>query len=193
MAVEAVSHRGRGRIPCMRRVAIALAIAARPPGGGRGLESHHCPAWNFRREPISRDAPDRRRRPADQHRTPGGRSRRPPGRSGRDGPAAAGPAAAARSRLDPARARGAGPSRGRRGGAGSGHRAVATVSPVRAIQTFLGLGASASQGSSPTASVVKTLTGSASGGGLGPVLPLLLIASLLAAAVLALRRGRRTS
>jgi hypothetical protein len=53
--------------------------------------------------------------------------------------------------------------------------------------------ASTSEGSSPAASVFKTLTGSAGGGGLGPLLPLLLIASLLAAAVVALLRGRRTS
>jgi hypothetical protein len=41
--------------------------------------------------------------------------------------------------------------------------------------------------------VVKALTGSASGGGLGPLLPILLIGSLLAAAVLAMVRRRRTS
>jgi hypothetical protein len=37
------------------------------------------------------------------------------------------------------------------------------------------------------------LTGSNSGNGLGPVLPMLLIVSLLGAAVLALLRRRRTS
>jgi hypothetical protein len=53
--------------------------------------------------------------------------------------------------------------------------------------------ASASQGSSPAASVFKALSGSTSGGGLGPVLPIVLIGSALAAAVLALMRRRRAS
>jgi hypothetical protein len=48
-------------------------------------------------------------------------------------------------------------------------------------------------GSSPAASVLKSLTGSSSGSGLGPLLPSLLIASLLGAAVLALLRRRRAS
>lgn len=48
-------------------------------------------------------------------------------------------------------------------------------------------------GSSPAASVLKSLTGSTSGGGLGPLLPSLLVASVLGAAVLALLRRRRTS
>jgi hypothetical protein len=48
-------------------------------------------------------------------------------------------------------------------------------------------------GSSPATSVLKSLTGSTSGGGLGPLLPSLLIASVLGAAVLALLRRRRTS
>jgi hypothetical protein len=41
--------------------------------------------------------------------------------------------------------------------------------------------------------VFKALSGSTSGGGLGPLLPIVLIGSLLAAAVLALMRRRRTS
>jgi hypothetical protein len=48
-------------------------------------------------------------------------------------------------------------------------------------------------GSSPATSVLKSLTGSTSGGGLGPLLPSLLVASVLGAAVLALLRRRRTS
>jgi hypothetical protein len=48
-------------------------------------------------------------------------------------------------------------------------------------------------GSSPANSVLKTLTGSNSGSGLGPVLPSLLIVSLLGAAVMAVVRRRRTS
>jgi hypothetical protein len=53
--------------------------------------------------------------------------------------------------------------------------------------------ASTSAGSSPATSVFKTLTGSAGGEGLGPLLPLLLIVSLLGAVVVALLRRRRTS
>lgn len=52
--------------------------------------------------------------------------------------------------------------------------------------------ASPSDGSSPAASVFKALTGSTSGGGLGPLLPIALIGSLLAGGVLALVRRRRT-
>jgi len=48
-------------------------------------------------------------------------------------------------------------------------------------------------GASPAASVLKSLTGSSSGSGLGPLLPSLLIVSLLGAAVLALLRRRRAS
>lgn len=53
--------------------------------------------------------------------------------------------------------------------------------------------ASTGGGSSPASSVLKSLTGSTSAGGLGPLLPSLLIASVLGAAVLALLRRRRTS
>lgn len=53
--------------------------------------------------------------------------------------------------------------------------------------------ASTGAGSSPATSVIKSLTGSTSGGGLGPLLPSLLIASALGAGVLALLRRRRTS
>jgi len=48
-------------------------------------------------------------------------------------------------------------------------------------------------GSSPSTSVLKALSGSTSGGGLGPLLPIALIGSVLAAAVLTLMRRRGTS
>ncbi len=48
-------------------------------------------------------------------------------------------------------------------------------------------------GSSPVGSIVKALTGSSNGGGLGPLLPIILIASLLGAAALALLRRRRAT
>jgi hypothetical protein len=53
--------------------------------------------------------------------------------------------------------------------------------------------ASAYDGSSPQTSVLKTLTGATSGAGLGPLLPIVLIGTVLAAAVLALVRRRGTS
>ena len=53
-------------------------------------------------------------------------------------------------------------------------------------------GANTDPGSSPVSSVVKALTGSSSSGGLGPLLPIILIVSLLGAAALALLRRRAT-
>jgi hypothetical protein len=53
--------------------------------------------------------------------------------------------------------------------------------------------ASTDDGSSPTASVFKALTGSTGGGGAGPLLPIVLIGSVLAAAGLGLTRRRRPS
>jgi hypothetical protein len=47
-------------------------------------------------------------------------------------------------------------------------------------------------GRSPASSVFKALTGSSAGGGLGPILPAVLIASLVGAAGLALLRRRTT-
>ena len=51
--------------------------------------------------------------------------------------------------------------------------------------------ASTDAGASPTASVFKALTGSTGGGGVGPLLPIVLIGSVLAAAGLGLTRRRR--
>jgi len=51
--------------------------------------------------------------------------------------------------------------------------------------------ASTDDGSSPTASVFKAFTGSTGGGGVGPLLPIVLIGSVLAAAGLGLTRRRR--
>jgi hypothetical protein len=48
-------------------------------------------------------------------------------------------------------------------------------------------------GSSPASAVFKTLTGSAASGGLGPLLPIILVASLVALSALAIMRGRRTT
>lgn len=52
---------------------------------------------------------------------------------------------------------------------------------------------STDDGSSPTASVFKALTGSTGRGGVGPLLPIVLIGSALAAAGLGLTRRRRPS
>jgi hypothetical protein len=54
------------------------------------------------------------------------------------------------------------------------------------------LATSGGDGSSPSTSVLKALTGSTSSGGLGPLLPIALIGSVLAAAVLTLVRRRHT-
>ncbi len=48
-------------------------------------------------------------------------------------------------------------------------------------------------GSSPASAVFKTLTGSAASGGLGPLLPVILIASLVALSAVAILRRRRTT
>jgi hypothetical protein len=78
-------------------------------------------------------------------------------------------------------------------GAAAAALAQATA-PAPSRRDDLGARASTSGGgSSPAASVLKSLTGSTSSGGLGPLLPSLLVASVLGAAVLALLRRRRTS
>jgi len=53
--------------------------------------------------------------------------------------------------------------------------------------------ASQDPGSSPVTSVVKALTGSSSSGGLGPLLPIILIGSLLGVTALAVLRRRRAT
>ena len=81
-------------------------------------------------------------------------------------------------------------------GAAAASLAQATApprSPSPAHRNEAGASASNGEGSSPASSVLKSLTGATGGGGLGPLLPSLLIASVLGAAVLALLRRRRTS
>ena len=71
--------------------------------------------------------------------------------------------------------------------------ATAPTAPTRTRPTN-GTGVTQSSGSSPVTSLVKALTGSSSnGGGLGPLLPIILIASLLGAGALALMRRRRAT
>ncbi len=53
--------------------------------------------------------------------------------------------------------------------------------------------ASTSQGASPLSAVFKALTGSTSSGGLGLLLPIILVVSFLAASVLGIARRRRTT
>ena len=82
------------------------------------------------------------------------------------------------------------------GSTGSAAAALAQATapnPIRGTSRRVTSAIATSSGSSPATSVLKTLTGSSSGGGLGPLLPLVLIGSLLGAAVLALVRRRRTS
>jgi hypothetical protein len=82
----------------------------------------------------------------------------------------------------------------RHGPTGAAAAALAqATAPTSASRGDHGATSGASGGSSPASSVLKTLTGSNSGSGLGPVLPSLLIVSLFGAAVMALVRRRRTS
>jgi hypothetical protein len=78
---------------------------------------------------------------------------------------------------------------------GSTGAAVAALAQATApTRADHGASAAASDsGSSPAGSIIKTLTGSNTASGLGPVLPSLLIVSLLGAAVVALVRRRRAS
>jgi len=77
----------------------------------------------------------------------------------------------------------------------SGVRASAQGHGHRGTDASNGSNAAASQsdGSPPASSVFHALTGSTTSGGLGPILPIILIASLLAVSVLAILRRRRTT
>jgi hypothetical protein len=86
----------------------------------------------------------------------------------------------------------------KRGPAGAAAASLAQATAPRRSSsstpnTGIPASASTAAGSSPASSVFKSLTGSTGGGGLGPLLPSLLIASVLGAGVLALLRRRRTS
>lgn len=83
----------------------------------------------------------------------------------------------------------------KRGPAGAAAAALAQATAPTATR---GAGAGARSavsggGASPATSVLKSLTGSSSGSGLGPLLPSLLVLSLLGAALLAVLRRRRAS
>lgn len=119
-----------------------------------------------------------------------GGPRRPGGTGGTGGTGGAGSSTG--SAISPATAR----TLAHEGSTGSAAAALAQATapnPVRGTSQRVTSAIATSSGSSPATSVFKTLTGSSSGGGLGPLLPLLLIGSLLGAAVLALVRRRRTS
>jgi hypothetical protein len=68
-----------------------------------------------------------------------------------------------------------------------------TVGTAGAGQPGPGIPVAGRGGSSPASSVFKALTGSAAGAGLGPILPAVLIVSLVGVTGLALRRRRRTT
>jgi hypothetical protein len=75
-------------------------------------------------------------------------------------------------------------------------KATAPSGPRRARSTAAsGTGSSVPTGSagSPVSTVIKAVTGSASSGGPGPLLPVILVCSLLGATALALLRRRRMS
>ena len=173
--------------------------------------AHGHPTRKLRRQPVRRDDPDRRGQQADEHGTsrPGLARLRRLARlrwlrrlrrrwvqrwrlRRRQQPLA----------LDPACARRPWTARRRGGGARSGHG----VQPIAAGPPAAGCRqsgrskwfsrsppASSAHGSSPLTSVVKAVTGSTSSGGAGPVLPIILVGSLLGAGALALLRRQRTS
>ena len=78
-----------------------------------------------------------------------------------------------------------------------GHRArpvAGTTNQAAGRTASSGGSAATSGGSAPTSSVVKALTGSASGDtGLGVLLPVILVVSALAAAAMSIARRRRTT
>jgi hypothetical protein len=76
---------------------------------------------------------------------------------------------------------------------GASSRRASSHTSAGAAAAFSVPAASTGDGSSPTSSVFKALTGSTGGGGAGPLLPIVLIGSVLAAAGLGLSRRRRTS
>jgi len=80
----------------------------------------------------------------------------------------------------------------KQGAAGRQAAALAQATAPGSAHPSKSGGANANAGSSPVSSVVKALTGSSSGGGLGPLLPIILIVSLLGAAAIALLRRRAT-
>jgi hypothetical protein len=94
-----------------------------------------------------------------------------------------GPDGLAAAALAQATAAGAPRGAARPGGTGPGR------TPHRSAASAVSTGA----GSSPITALAKAVTGSTSNGGLGPLLPVVLIISLLGAAALALLRRRRTS
>jgi hypothetical protein len=83
-------------------------------------------------------------------------------------------------------------SAGRKAAALAQATAPGTGSPAgpKTVKTNIG---STDSGASPVTSVVKALTGSSNGGGLGALLPIILIACLVAFTALAVLRRRRAT
>jgi hypothetical protein len=84
----------------------------------------------------------------------------------------------------------------RQGSAGRGAAALAqaTAPGQGGASRPTGIGRDSQEpGSSPASSLVKALTGSSNGGGLGALLPIILAVTLVAATALALLRRRRTT
>ncbi|MGN6869071.1 MAG: hypothetical protein ACTHMY_11790 [Solirubrobacteraceae bacterium] len=170
----------------MRRIAIALVLALGAPASAQARVHTIAPPGNsgvgqyLETVPTARGA-----QPTNSvHPVVGGvGSGRPPG--GTQGTAVS-PAGSA---IPPSTRR----ALARQGATGAAAAALAQATAPTPRAATGEKSAMSGGGSSPASSVIKTLTGSNSGSGLGPVLPTLLIVSLLGAAVMALVRRRRTS
>ena len=183
----------------MRRIAIALVIAVAAPSSAEARVHTIAPPGNSGVGQSVETVPTAGGgQPTNRVHPTGGAVGRPGGPGGTNGNggaggsgavtastqhalAAQGPTGAAAAALAEATA----PQTSRSPSHARGTGPVSAVSAVSAVST--------GGESSPATSVFKALSGSTSGGGVGPLLPALLIASVLAAAGLALIRRRRTS
>lgn len=188
--------RPRNVCPCMRRIAVVLALALAAPSLAQARVQKIAPPGNSGVNQYLETVPtaDGGQPTSTVHpvgagvRGPGG----PGGTAGHSGSSGGGAVAPSTQR-----------ALASQGPAGVAAAAVAQATAPRSPQSRAHRrdaganssfsAASAYDGSSPQTSVLKTLTGATSGAGLGPLLPIVLIGTVLAAAVLALVRRRGTS
>ena len=127
----------------MRRVAIALAILLALPAVAEASSRTLAPPGNSGVSQYVETVPTAGGGRPTSTVHPGGRSRRPPGRSGRDVQRRRCRRRQRDHAFNPARARGSGAGRGRRGGPRGGHRsaAAAVIGSLELHRTgFVGLG-----------------------------------------------------
>src|SRR5690348_16610731 len=170
--------------PVMRRIAIALAVALAAPSLAQARVHKIAPPGNSGVGQYVETVPtaDGGQPTSTVH--PGGVGGSG-GRGGTGGGASSTPSGAIASSTQRALAK--------QGAIGDATAALATATAPRRPRPAArsnraqaqpsGSASAAGEGSSPSTSVLKALTGSTSGGGLGPLLPIALIGSVLAAAV----------